>query len=306
MSDTPLYSPITAQDTVILDTDIGSDCDDAGALALLCRYCRERGMAPAAVINDTSNPYGNGAIDAIAAYYGFSPAIGQWESPGFLGADDPDNNRYNQFLSEHFSPRYATGTLPVQGAAKLYRDTLAAAPDHSVVLITIGFLNTAAAALKADPALFAAKVRTVISMAGRFDRPEEREWNVWRDASSARFFFTRCPCPICFCGFELGVQILTGFAEKDEQNPVSMAYALHSGNRRQSWDPFTVDFAFTGEAGGWRLSAPLSVDVADNGALLLSTSSDSRHRFLQADTAALTAAGARIDEKLRLSPLAPV
>ncbi|NRF95128.1 hypothetical protein HQN89_30025 [Paenibacillus frigoriresistens] len=55
---------------VILDTDMGPDCDDAGALAILHALV-DRGEAELlAVTHCTSNPWGAGCIDAINVYYG--------------------------------------------------------------------------------------------------------------------------------------------------------------------------------------------------------------------------------------------
>ena len=55
---------------VIFDTDMGSDCDDVGALALLHQYANE-GKADilACIYSSGKIPYGAGVIDAINHYY---------------------------------------------------------------------------------------------------------------------------------------------------------------------------------------------------------------------------------------------
>jgi hypothetical protein len=56
---------------IILDTDMGSDCDDAGALALLHRYA-DLGLAEiiGCIYSSGKVPYGAGITEAINIYYG--------------------------------------------------------------------------------------------------------------------------------------------------------------------------------------------------------------------------------------------
>jgi hypothetical protein len=55
---------------VILDTDMGSDCDDAGALAMLNEYANQGKVNILGVIYSSGAvPYGTGIIDAINRYY---------------------------------------------------------------------------------------------------------------------------------------------------------------------------------------------------------------------------------------------
>lgn len=63
---------------MIIDTDIGPDCDDAGALAVAFQLAESAGVEIAGLCNCTSNPYGSGAIDAIASYYGCRIPIGEY------------------------------------------------------------------------------------------------------------------------------------------------------------------------------------------------------------------------------------
>ncbi len=56
---------------IIFDSDMGSDCDDAGALALLHAYADEGLVDIVACIYSSSKvPYGAGITDAINVYYG--------------------------------------------------------------------------------------------------------------------------------------------------------------------------------------------------------------------------------------------
>ena len=256
--------PITSADTVILDTDICTDCDDCGALAVLFHYCRKKDIKIGAVINDIDNIYGCGAIDAIASYYGFQVPVGMTTDKGFLADAE---SRYSRQLSEQFSENFRNGTLTVHPALDLYREVLKNAADKSVVIITIGFLNTAAEILAAEPALFAAKVRCVVSMAGNFTDLTHREYNIAMQTPAAQTFYNTCPVPVFFHGFEIGISFQTGFLALNPQNPVSVAYELHNHGHNASFDPAAVDFAFRGICEDWALSEPLSVHINDDATL---------------------------------------
>lgn len=62
---------------IIFDTDIGGDCDDAGALALL-HECGRAGMSELlAVTISTMSPYAAGCADAINRWYEHEVPVGQ-------------------------------------------------------------------------------------------------------------------------------------------------------------------------------------------------------------------------------------
>ena len=70
---------------IIIDTDIGPDCDDVGALAMLNIYANQGLCRILGVSHCTSNPYGAGTIDVINRYYGRPDvAIGTYYGEGFL------------------------------------------------------------------------------------------------------------------------------------------------------------------------------------------------------------------------------
>lgn len=256
------FLPVRPADTVILDTDICTDCDDCGALAVLFYYCKKNNIKIGAVINDIDNLYGCSAVDAIASYYGMEVSIGMTTDKGFRSEDE---SRYSRQISEQFSEKFRNGTLTVRPALELYREVLQNAADKSVVIITVGFLNTAAEIFAAEPELFASKVRCVVSMAGDFADLTHPEFNIAMQIPAAQTFYNHCPVPVYFHGFEIGVSFQTGFAAPDPQNPVSVAYELHNHGHNASFDPAAVDFAFRGVCSDWALSEPVSVHVNDDG-----------------------------------------
>ena len=255
------------EDTVILDGDFASDCDGCGALAVLARWLRIGGTRVRAIINNTDNLNGCGIIDAIMSYYGFHVPIGITSDKGFHGSGKSSNTKYNKEVAERFSEKFRTGKLDVRPSLELYRESLENVADNSAVLITIGSLNTAAEILKAEPELFAAKVKCVVSVAGNFEEPSKPESNISRQILAARYFFENCPAPLFFTGIEIGQRLTTGFSELLEDNPVSVAYYLHNGGMCYSHGAAAVEAACCGVRENWGVTEPFRVRVLEDGAL---------------------------------------
>ncbi len=260
------YIPLCREKrTLILDTDIGPDCDDAGALAVLFGYMKKYGFPLAGVVNCTSNPYGNGAIKAIAKFCGYPDvAVAQYEKEGLLA----DCEKYNKPLCE----KYLEGdekANSAQGALEFYKNALEKAEKNSVVIVTIGQLNTVYELMKEHPDLVKKKVYALVSMAAEY--PKGREFNVFSDAVAGKEVIEKFPNPIFFSGFEVGKDIQTGFSYvplNAKRNPVYDAYRLYVGEKklRSSWDLTAVQYAVEGNSKFYKLTKPQKVTVDETGA----------------------------------------
>ncbi len=246
--------------TLIIDTDIGPDCDDVGALVLTFRLAKKYGFTVGGIVNCTSNPYGNGAIDAIAERCGVKlHATGAFAGKGFL----EDTKKFNKYLAENM----VTYRSPVVEATEYYKSILENCEDNSVMLVTIGQFNTVADLLKNEKELFDRKIYAVVSMAAEY--PKGREYNVFCDAASCKYFIENCSKPIFFSGFEIGKILKTGFTpeEKDDNDPVVKAYELYTDGRmkRESWDLTALQFAIEGKNGFYEISEEVGITIDDNG-----------------------------------------
>ena len=143
----------------------------------------------------------------------------------------------------------------------LYRATLATAPNASLTLISIGFLNNLAELLHSPPdihspltgaELVEQRVAELVVMGGAY--PSGWEFNFASNISATRAVLTEWPAavPITFSGSELGSRIFSGqrlpeLASKD--SPVLAAYQWY-GDRcnttRASYDPVTVLYGALG------------------------------------------------------------
>lgn len=266
-----VYQPLSiTKKAVILDTDMGPDCDDVGALVTLISYAETYGFDILGVCNCTSNRSGMGAIDAVARYCGHPiENLGQWEHPGFM--DDPSCHKYTDQIAQRFSERFAAGTLSVAPSVEFYRRTLASAPDDGVVIIVIGMLNTLSALLNSQPdkyspltgkELIAKKVSSLVSMAAIL--PQGRECNVLNDYKAAENVFTNWPTAMYLSDFHIGWQIITGFdaAQPQPENPLYESYRLWTDGRctNSSYDLTAVQFAVLGECEFYALLEPCRLE----------------------------------------------
>jgi inosine-uridine nucleoside N-ribohydrolase len=249
---------VSSEKLVILDTDIGSDYDDVGALAILHALADKEEAKILATIS--SNRYKNSVpcIEIINTYYHRSsipiakPSKGlDIQDPRFLGKID----YWAEKLPAEYSHKFAS-SMNAPDAVPLYRKILSEQLDSSVTIISIGFFTNLAALLESCPDqwsslngkdLVAKKVKKLVSMAGSF--PLGKEFNVYSDVQASKIVFEKWPTPLLLCGFEIGNSIYTGKALQNSRmknNPVKEVYSIcmkTDMQGRPSWDPITILFA---------------------------------------------------------------
>jgi hypothetical protein len=249
----PAMTAARAPAKVILDTDNGPDCGDAGAVAVLHALADRGELEILGMMACTSDPYNAPCLDAYNTYFGRpNIPIGTLKDRGFL-----EGPYYTEKIAKKFtnSLRHATNA---PDATALYRQLLVNQPDRSVTIISIGPLRNLRKLLESTSDtnspmsgrdLVAAKVKELSCMAAWF--PTGKEWNVEQDAESAQYVCENWPTPIMFSGGELGYPIESGQrlrSETPESNPVRAAYG---GGSRPSWDQISVIYAARGLANYW-------------------------------------------------------
>ena len=263
---------------VFLDTDIGPDCDDAGALQVLHTLCAQGRAQLLGVTHCTSNPHGLPAVSVINRYNGREVPLGTTRREGFLASSD----KYNKALDEQFDHEFKDGRVQ-RDAREVFREVLAAQYDQSVTVVAIGPLNNIADYIETEEgiALVRKKVCKLVCMAGRFDSANP-EWNVEMDVPAARSVLERWPTPIVFCGWEAGNPVITGAAlEGQAGHPVREAYRLYTEGsmRRQSWDLLTVLYAVLGDCAWIHAGQNGVIRVQDNGTTVFKACADGRHSY---------------------------
>ena len=302
---------------VILDTDIGGDCDDVAALAML-HALESRGHCRLLAVTVTpDDPQAAPFADCVNTFHG-RPDIP-------IGAAGPRGIRRDMHYlhvasaQDGQAARYPHDLLDgneAPDAVALLRKVLAAAEDRSVVMIQVGFSTNLARLLDspADAAsplsgleLVAKKVRLLELMAGAFAPIDGNaaygEYNVIHDRAAAAAIAARWPTEVVWSGFEIGIavpypsqSILDDFGYVPH-HPVVDAYRIVSPppNDRPSWDLTSVLDGVLGDRGYFNRSPPGKVTVTDQGATLFTPDATGKHRYLILRDAA---ARARVIEAL--------
>lgn len=297
---TLLYSSLSAQDTspavpVIFDTDMGPDYDDVGAMALLHAYADQRDAEILATVASTRYEGVAAVLNVLNTYFK-RPDI-PIAVPRGNAVSTKDFQHWTDSLIANY-PHSINLNKEVPDAVALYRKVLAQQPDHSVTIITVGFLTNVAALLQSDPdqysdlsgkVLVEKKVQKLVSMAGKF--PSGREFNVHEDVQSAQYVAENWPTMIVFSGFEIGEKIKTGLPliqnSAIQNSPVKDAYAISipmsegDKNGRMSWDQTAVLVAIKGHAPYYQLVSG-TMNVKDDGSNDWDPSG-SRHYYLVED-----------------------
>lgn len=251
---------------IIFDTDMANDCDDVGALAVL-NALADRGEAEIlAMVTNVKCP-GNASAAACAAicqYYGRTGIpIGTDKDGAKIRGRKPSS--YTAALRDGFP--HADAALPddqMPDALTVYRRTLAAAPDASVVICSVGALSNLEDLWrsKADSIsplsgeeLVMQKVKLTVIMGGGFPRTANPETNIKLDPASAVTVVNEWRGPLLWQGYEIGAAIITGSELKSAPaaSPVRRAFELrmHHGHPalefgKPSHDQATVLLAVRG------------------------------------------------------------
>lgn len=239
---------LAAPVSVIFDTDMNGDCDDAGALAVL-HALADRGEAELAlVVVNTGDELGNSgaAVDVINTYYGRPDIpIGAWQAPTRV---EWKTSPFARALREEF-PHDAKVDKELPDATMLLRRTLAEAADQSLVYCSAGALSNMAALLQSPPdeisplsgrELVIRKIRRTVVMGGGKPRdpPPRPEANLRFDPPAAIKVAQDWPGPMLWSQDDVGWAIITGseLNPLPKSNPVRRAYELRPFRDRSSLD----------------------------------------------------------------------
>src|SRR3954452_6625895 len=241
----PVARAEAAPVSLIVDTDIFSDADDVGALAI-AHALQIRGEAKLIGVSVNTNlDRGEVATDswrcvaAINAFYGSaSVPIGT----AMPNARSPAGDADFATPCAHLAP--ASTPAPVS-AVDMYRQALAAQPDHSVVISSGGYLSNLSDLLNSGPdakQLIADKVKTLVVMGGGYPI-RGGETNLTGNPPAAQDVMSNWPTKIVWSGYEIGADLLTGdtiSSTHPSDSPVRVAYEAFFNNGPNtaisSWD----------------------------------------------------------------------
>lgn len=284
---------------MIFDTDMGNDIDDALALAMIHALADRGEVELLAVVLSKDNPWAAVYVDVINHLYG-RPDI---PVGTVRNGKTPEDGNYVRKVAERkvgakfVYPRKLKSGADAPEAVGLLRKTLAAQPDGSVVLVSVGFLTNYARLLDSKPDAYSPlegmelvkrKVREYVMMAGAFGPNPDGEYNVVVDADASRTVFSRWPTPIVASGFEIGAAILypAESIDKDygwaKDHPVAEAYRAYMEfpYDRPTWDLTAVLYAVRPDRGYFGLSPNGAISMDDKNVTRFEADRSGRHRFL--------------------------
>lgn len=253
---------------LILDTDIGGDCDDAGMMAMMHRLCDVGEGELLGVTHCYASPYLAGCIDAINTYYRRRVPIGvNYEYP-LSGKNVYDLALCEEFPNAYPAADYETDRRPPD-SVRLIRRLLADAEDQSVTLVATGKLYTLARLIMSEAdelspltgrELVGKKLLRTVIMGGRFfeswpmpifesndptHQPVTWEWNIYhhgKGVAASQTVLDNWEGELVLASYEIGAPLITMkkyILEAPCADPVRRAYELHSRGvprGRSSWD----------------------------------------------------------------------
>ena len=235
------YASLAAVDKprIIIDTDLGSSMDDLFTIDLVTRMHKTGKLDLLAVMMDRPDgcdPAGEGKFLGFADRYlnalGFGKdfPIGRSEPLSAGVAPPAVINPYWTLVSSNevtnaWFKSSGRDLADVPNAVSLYRRLLNEAPDKSVVICSIGFINNLKALMESGPhykgdgiaasglELISAKVKELRIMGGCFDGSVVRErgvpgeYNVMGDIPSATQIFAEWPTSVVVTPWEVGTTL---------------------------------------------------------------------------------------------------
>lgn len=302
---------ITAAEPVrlIFDTDIGNDIDDALALAVI-HALQDRGECELlAVTVSKQNAYAATYVDAVNTYYGRPDIpIGRVKN-----GMTPKPGKYVEVVvetkNEEGKPLYPFDLGPnskAPEAVALLRKTLAAQPDHSVVLLVVGFSTNVVRLMESKPDEFSPlngvelikkKIRLLSMMAGSFEfepkgpGKERIEYNVKVDIPSAKKVIENWPTELVMSPWYLGysIKIPAVSMERDYghsgPNPIQHGYRLYGKMPydRPCYDLTSVLLAVRPDRAYFALTKTGNVKVDEKGRTVFKENEKGNTRVMTAD-----------------------
>jgi purine nucleosidase len=248
---------------IILDTDIGTDIDDAFALALIMKSPELQLLAVTTVSGDTA------ARARIAAKMLWE-AGGEWRQVPVAAGVPGEKQGINQapWANDFVSPQ-----ILKENAVDFLRSELRRYPGQ-ITIVAIGELTNLAAVIRSDPAA-AKKIKRIALMGGSIARGYEpgsnadAEWNINSNPIAAQIVFSS-GIPIIMAPLDVTAMLNLGAASRSRifssGTPIatSLAALYHLWNRETPtlFDPMAVALLINP---GICQTKDLAIEVDDQG-----------------------------------------
>ncbi len=290
---------------ILFDSDMGRDIDQALALALLYGFDGKNEARIVAL--SVSGPSLNAAAfcDAVGRFYagpvnggfgGFARSLPVGLSTtGKTLEDAPMLAVPLDRKKPDGTPAYVHNIHKLNDTADpaaLIRNALTSQYDQNSLVVLAGPATNLVRvlALPGVKELIARKVRFLTIAAGAYGEGKP-DYTIQADIPSAKKLFAEWPTPIVACGAEIagGVLYPAASIEKDfEWSPAHPVVDAYRAYKPMPYDAPTRDmaavlYAVRPQEGYFKLSAPGTISVLDDGRTEFNVSAEGRHRYLISD-----------------------
>lgn len=277
---------------IFIDTDMGADCDDVAAVAILAHYHKLKKIELIGITHTSAAPRAVEYLDMVSRFYGYETTDLATASPQ-IGIGELSDNFFDNVL-RGFSYKNPEHNL---NAVQLMRKQLSKAKDATI--LCIGPLNNMSAFLNSQAddisplsgrEILKQNVKEVVVMGGIFGNKRykfyhdiyEIEYNIGLDIKGAKNFITNCPTKLTFVEFELGydVKSFANTVAASYDTPIKRAYTLFGVKSRESWDVVAALYCVFGTNGYYLASNEGECLVADDGRTVFREKAGGIHRYL--------------------------
>lgn len=296
----------SSKTTIIFETDMGNDVDDALALDMIYKYLDEEKIDVIAISSNKESRYSTEYIHLMNHWYGY-PDIPIAKVVNGIDSEN-DARKYAEFVSlqkkEDGTPlfdRPAFDHESVPEAVTLYRELLSKAEDNSIVLVSVGFSTNIFRLLQSTPdaasplsgkELIKKKVKVLSIMAGSFGEKKIPEYNVVKDIPAAQVIVNEWPTEIVFTPFEAGIAVTypATSIENDfkwaDWHPVVEAYKhyLDMPYDRPTWDLIALLYVVEKSPDFFDETPKGRIDVDDKGFTTFTETGEGNHSYLTVDS----------------------
>ena len=302
---------------IILDTDIGSSTDDLFAMEMLYRYEQQGRCRLLGVVVDRMGEDCAACADVMDTYFGRPDLpIGLERS----GIENPpvwiDYKALPTYTAADGRPMFGRSVddyAALPDGWRLYRRLLAAQEDHSVSIVSTGFVTALAQLLQSEGdeysphggvELVRRKVKCIYLMGGVFGTSVEPDFNFAQGIAFAQTFFDLWPRDVdmVFSPMEVGQEIeyvpdsVVADVAWTDIHPVKQVYLTCNCNTGQMmWDPMVVIHAVEGDT-TFTLSERGTVAITPSAVTVFTPSPSGNCRYQLPGTAAWNA---RMLQKIR-------
>lgn len=287
--------------SVIFETDMGNDVDDALALDMLYKYREEGRLNCLMMATNKKSENSSGYLDIMNTWYGHT------DIPIGIVVNGIDGDNTDNFVravcelktdGKPVFERTIKNYNKFPKAVSLYRKVLAAQPDSSVNIVSVGF-STNLAQLLDSPAdkyspltgkeLVAKKVKLLSTMMGHFADPDFAEFNVKCDIPAAQKIVKEWPTEIVVSPFEVGdiIHYPASSIENDfnwtKQHPLVVGYEnyLQMPYDRPTWDLTSLLYVVEKDLNMFDSSGPGKIVISDEGITSFTAQSEGTHSYLK-------------------------